>query len=51
MKRILEEAQEREEAMRRIYEVTNKFVPFEFIKSLGYDVITDVRLGDQTEKL
>jgi class 3 adenylate cyclase len=45
------EAQEKEEAMRRIYEVTNKFVPFEFIKSLGHDVITDVKLGDQVEKI
>ncbi len=47
----IREAQEREEAMRRIYETTNKFVPFEFIKSLGHDVITDVRLGDQVEKI
>ncbi|HWC54210.1 MAG TPA: adenylate/guanylate cyclase domain-containing protein [Chitinophagaceae bacterium] len=47
----MREAQEKEEAMRRIYEVTNKFVPFEFIKSLGHDVITDVKLGDQVEKI
>ena len=31
----IREAKEREEAMRRIYEVTNKFVPHEFIRSLG----------------
>jgi len=49
-KNILE-AKEREEAMRRIYEVTAKFVPYEFIKSLGHDVITDVKLGDQVEKI
>lgn len=47
----IQEAKEREEAMRRIYEVTAKFVPYEFIKSLGHDVITDVKLGDQVEKI
>lgn len=43
--------QEREEALRRIYEVANKFVPYEFIRSLGHEVITDVHLGDQVEKI
>jgi adenylate cyclase len=47
----IKEVQEKEEAMRRIYDVTNKFVPFEFIKSLGHDVLTEVRLGDQVEKI
>ncbi len=47
----IQEAKEREEAMRRIYEVTAKFVPYEFIKSLGHDLITDVKLGDQVEKI
>jgi len=47
----IREAEKREEAMRRIYEVTNKFVPHEFIHSLGRDVITDIRLGDQVEKI
>lgn len=47
----IREANEREEAMRRVYKATNKFVPHEFIKSLGHDVITDVQLGDQTEKI
>jgi class 3 adenylate cyclase len=47
----IREAKEREEAMRRVYDVTNKFVPHEFIKSLGRDVITDVQLGDQVEKI
>lgn len=46
----IREAKEKEDAMRRIYEVAGKFVPFEFISSLGRDVITDVRLGDQVEK-
>jgi hypothetical protein len=41
----IREAKEKEEAMRRIYEVTNKFVPHEFIRSLGRNVITDVQLG------
>ncbi len=47
----IREAKEREEAMRRIYEVTNKFVPHEFIRSLGRSVITDIQLGDQVEKI
>jgi adenylate cyclase len=47
----IREAKEKEEAMRRIYEVTNKFVPHEFIRSLGKNVITDVQLGDQVEKI
>src|SRR6476660_1164835 len=47
----LSEAKEREEAMRLVYEATGKFVPYEFIGSLGHNVITDVRLGDQVEKI
>jgi adenylate cyclase len=47
----IREAKEKEEAMRLIYEVTNKFVPHEFIKSLGKTVITDIQLGDQVEKI
>jgi adenylate cyclase len=47
----LREAREREEAMRRVYEITEKFVPYEFIGSLGHKVITDVKLGDQVEKV
>lgn len=47
----IREAIEREEAMRRIYEVTGKFVPIEFIASLGHEFITDVHLGDQVEKI
>ncbi|SRR5579871_1003034 len=49
--RNIREAKEKEEAMRRIYEITNKFVPHEFIQSLGRNVITDVQLGDQVEKI
>lgn len=45
------EAKEREEAMRKVYEVTGKFVPYEFIGSLGHQFITDVKLGDQVEKI
>jgi len=37
--------------MRQILDVTNKFVPHEFIRSLGHRVITDVQLGDQVEKV
>src|SRR5579862_9314184 len=47
----IREAKEKEEAMRRIYEITNKFVPHQFIKSLGRSVITDIQLGDQVEKI
>ena len=47
----IREAKESEEAMRLVYEVTGKFVPYEFIGSLGHKVITDVKLGDQAEKI
>jgi len=47
----IKEAKEKEEAMRRLYEVTGKFVPYEFIDSLGHKLITDIKLGDQVEKL
>jgi class 3 adenylate cyclase len=47
----IREAREREEAMLRIHEVTKKFVPHEFIRSLGKETLTDVKLGDQVEKI
>ncbi|MEO6327850.1 MAG: adenylate/guanylate cyclase domain-containing protein [Ginsengibacter sp.] len=47
----IKESKDREEAMRRIHEITGKFVPYEFIQSLGHDLITDVKLGDQVEKI
>lgn len=47
----IREVQEREEAILRIHEVTKKFVPNEFIRLLGKEVITDVKLGDQAEKI
>jgi adenylate cyclase len=47
----IKEAKEKEEAMRRLYEVTGKFVPYEFIDSLGHALITDVKLGDQVQKI
>ena len=46
----LQEAKEREEAIKIIHEVSQKFVPNEFIKSLGKDKITEVALGDLVEK-
>ena len=46
----IREANEREEALRRVYEATAKFVPYEFIQSLGHHVITDIKLGDHVEK-
>jgi len=47
----IREAREREEAILRIHEVTKKFVPNEFIRSLGKETLTDVKLGDQVEKI
>ena len=47
----IREAREREEAILRIHEVTKKFVPHEFIRSLGKETLTDVKLGDQVEKI
>jgi adenylate cyclase len=47
----IREAKESEEAMRKIYEVTNKFVPHEFIGALGRTMITDIQLGDKVEKI
>ncbi|HUX83920.1 MAG TPA: adenylate/guanylate cyclase domain-containing protein [Chitinophagaceae bacterium] len=47
----IRESRESEEAMRRILDVAAKFVPGQFIRSLGHGAITDVRLGDQAEKL
>lgn len=46
----IREVREREEAILRIHEVTKKFVPNEFIRSLGKESLTDVMLGDQVEK-
>lgn len=49
--RNINEVREREEAILRIHEVTKKFVPNEFIRSLGKETLTDVILGDQVEKI
>jgi class 3 adenylate cyclase len=46
----LRAAKEREEAITAIHKVSQKFVPNEFIKSLGKDKITEVSLGDLVEK-
>ncbi len=46
----LKEAKERETAIRILHEAASRFVPNEFIKSLGYDEITQVTLGDSVEK-
>ena len=47
----IREVREREDAILRIHEVTKKFVPNEFIRSLGKERLTDVKLGDQVEKI
>jgi adenylate cyclase len=47
----IREVRRREEAILRIHEVTKKFVPNEFIRSLGKESLTDVMLGDQVEKI
>lgn len=36
--------------LHRINQATGKFVPYEFIRSLGRESITDVRLGDQVQR-
>lgn len=46
----LQEVQAREEAIRKIHDASQKFVPSEFIKSLGKAKITEVVLGDLAEK-
>ena len=46
----LREAKEREEAIKSIHEVSQKFVPNEFIKSLDKNKLTEVALGDLAEK-
>ncbi len=48
--RQIRESREREEAMREVHEATTRFVPFEFIKSLGHTALTDIKLGDQVER-
>ena len=45
----IREVRERVEAILRIHEVTKKFVPNEFIRLLGKESLTDVKLGDQAE--
>lgn len=46
----LKEVQDREEAIRKIHDASQKFVPSEFIKSLGKARITEVSLGDLAER-
>ena len=36
--------------LHRINKATGKFVPFEFLRAVGRDAITDVRLGDHAQK-
>lgn len=38
------------EELQKVFEATNRFVPHEFIRSLGHDLITDVALGDHVER-
>jgi class 3 adenylate cyclase len=47
----IREVREREEAILRIHEVTKKFVPIEFIRALGKESLTDIKLGDQVGKI
>ncbi|MEN0046690.1 MAG: adenylate/guanylate cyclase domain-containing protein [Bacteroidota bacterium] len=46
----IQEVKQREAAIRALNKITSKFVPSEFIKSLGYEKITQVALGDSVEK-
>jgi class 3 adenylate cyclase len=43
----IQESKEREETMKRVQEMTSRFVPFEFLKSLGRESLLDTQLGDQ----
>lgn len=43
----IQEAREREETMKRVQEMTSRFVPFEFLKSLGRTSLLETELGDQ----
>ncbi|MEL7532509.1 MAG: response regulator, partial [Bacteroidota bacterium] len=36
--------------LHRIFDITGRFIPNQFIRSLGYGRITEVKLGDQVEK-
>ena len=46
----LQESREREEAIMKVHEASQKFVPTQFIKSLGKERLTEVALGDQVER-
>lgn len=46
----IKEVRERENAIKILHQAANQFVPNEFIKSLGYHHITEVKLGDSVEK-
>lgn len=46
----IREAREKEAAIRALHKVTSRFVPNEFLKSLGYQEITQVMLGDSVQK-
>lgn len=46
----LKAAKEREDAIKSIHQVSQMFVPTEFIKSLGKNRLTEVSLGDLSEK-
>lgn len=46
----LKEARDREEAIMTIHKASQKFIPFEFINSLGKNKLTEVALGDQVER-
>ncbi|SDB19486.1 Adenylate cyclase, class 3 [Flavobacteriaceae bacterium MAR_2010_188] len=46
----LKESREREQAIMKIHKASQKFVPHEFIKSLGKDKLTEVALGDLVER-
>jgi len=47
----IREVKDREEALRKVYDATAKFVPVEFIDALGHQLITEVKLGDHVERI
>ena len=46
----IKEAEERESAIKILHEAASRFVPNQFIESLGFDQITQVALGDCVER-
>ncbi len=49
--RQIQEAREREDTMKQVQEMTSRFVPFEFLRSLGHNSLMETQLGDHVENV